>query len=60
MAATECGDLVEMRWLLRQLQTEGLLANSKEPDTRYYLSLKGLDRMETGVEDRVLRHVAQR
>ena len=50
MAATECGDLVEMRWLLRQLQTEGLLTNSKESDTRYYLSLNGLDRMETGVE----------
>ena len=25
MAATECGDLVEMRWLLRQLQIAGLL-----------------------------------
>lgn len=50
MAATECGKRVEMRWLLRQIQVAGLLVNPIGKETYYSLSLKGLDRLETGGE----------
>ena len=48
MAATECNDLGEMIWLLRQLETAGLLTNPKYSDSYYVLTLKGLARLESG------------
>ena len=52
MAAAECGDFIEMRQLLRQLKTAGLVTDPSETDTDdrhyYFLSLKGLNRLETG------------
>ncbi len=50
MAATECDNDREMIWLLRQLETAGLLTNPNPKDfhSRYVLSLKGLARLESG------------
>ena len=54
MAATECGDTTEMAWLLDQLAETGLLTSGVGA-SRYVLSLKGLDRLETGGEAVVSR-----
>ena len=53
MAATECGsDRSEMQWLATELMDAGLVYSRNQSDSRavplYLLTLKGLDRLETG------------